>query len=134
MKKSLAHSLAIALFVAALAGGASLADAAFSDGKNSPQAAVGGGFKGPGPSFTSVSQAKQMRDDVRVVLRGNIVQYLGHEKYLFQDSTGTVTVDIDNDDWGGQNITPQDTVEIYGEVDKDWNSVEVDVDRIVLVK
>ena len=136
MKKPLAHSLAIALFIAALAGGASFADAAFSDGKGGPQTAgnAGGGFNGPGPSITSVSQAKQMRDDSHVMLRGNIVQHLGSEKYLFQDSTGTVTVDIDKEDWGGQNITPQDTVEIFGEVDKDWNSVEVDVARVVLVK
>ena len=125
-------TLAVALFAAALAGGAAHAEAAFSADHTPP--ASKGGFSGPGPSVSSVSQAKKMRDDTQVVLRGNIVQQVSHKKYLFQDSTGTVTVDIDKEDWGGQNITPQDTVEIFGEVDKDWNSVEVDVARVVLVK
>jgi TIGR00156 family protein len=122
--------LAVALFSTVLTGGAAHAEAAFS-ADNTPPAAKGG-FSGPGPSVSSVSQAKKMRDDSQVVLRGNIVQQISHEKYLFQDSTGTVIVDIDDKDWAGQIVTPQNTVEIYGEVDKDWNSVEVNVERVVV--
>lgn len=90
-----------------------------------------GGFTGPGPALTTVQQAREMRDDSHVALRGNIVQHLGKDKYLFRDGTGTVTVEIDHDKWAGQDVGPDDTVEIYGEVDKDWNSVEIDVDRLV---
>ena len=32
--------------------------------------------------------------------------------------------------WNGVTVTPKDTVEIQGEVDKDWNSVEIDVKQI----
>jgi uncharacterized protein (TIGR00156 family) len=56
---------------------------------------------------------------------------MGGEDYLFQDSTGTITVEIDDKRWMGQVVGPSDTVEIYGKVDKDWNKVEVDVKRIV---
>ena len=95
-----------------------------------PTMAQGGGFSGPGPGVLTVQEAKNMRDDTPVRLRGNITSYLGKDKYLFQDATGTITVEIDNDEWGGQTITPDDTVEIFGEMDKDWNSIEIDVDRV----
>ena len=50
---------------------------------------------------------------------------------LSPHDTGTITVEIDNDVWQGQNIGPQDVVEIHGELDKDLFSAEIDVDRIV---
>ena len=96
-----------------------------------PAAAANGGFTGPGPAVVTVQQAKEMRDDSPVTLRGNIVQSLGDDNYLFRDSTGTITVDIDHKKWNGQQIGPEDTVEIQGEVDKDWTSIEVDVERII---
>ncbi|MDR2745339.1 MAG: YgiW/YdeI family stress tolerance OB fold protein [Desulfovibrio sp.] len=89
-----------------------------------------GGFTGPGPSVTTVKEALGLRDDAVVTLRGNIVQYLGKDLYLFKDSTGTVNVDIDSDIWRGQNVSPKDTVEITGEVDKDWLSLKIDVQRL----
>lgn len=75
-----------------------------------------------------------MRDDMHVVLRGNIVQHLGKKKYLFKDETGTITVEIHKDKWRGQTVTPETAVELRGEVDKDWNSVEIDVDEIILIQ
>lgn len=90
-----------------------------------------GGFKGPSTALTTVEIAKTLRDDAKVVLRGKIERHLGGDNYLFSDSTGSITVDIDNKKWNGQMVSPQDQVEIQGEVDKDWNSVEIDVDRII---
>ncbi len=46
--------------------------------------------------------------------------------YVFKDATGTINVDIDHKHERPDTVTPQDTVEIQGEVDKDWNSVEID--------
>lgn len=91
----------------------------------------GGGYTGPGPAISTVEQAKDMRDDTHVTLRGRIVQHLGGEHYLFRDETGTINVEIDNKRWQGQNVGPNDTVEIYGEVEKDWSELEIEVDRIV---
>ena len=93
-----------------------------------------GGFTGPSASNTTVDKVKEMRDDMRVTLQGNIVERLGHDTYTFRDSTGTITVDIDSKRWQGQTITPQDKVQIEGKVDKDWNSVEVDVKKITKVQ
>jgi uncharacterized protein (TIGR00156 family) len=86
-----------------------------------------GGFDGPGPAVISVREALTLRDDAPVTLEGNIAQSLGNEKYLFRDATGTVTVDIDADKWQGLRVGPQDTVILYGEVDKDLMQMEIDV-------
>jgi len=90
----------------------------------------GGGFVGPNGSSATVESAKSLRDDTWVTLRGNIVERISDDLYLFKDGTGTINVDIDDKRWNGLTVTPQDTVEIQGEVDKDWNSVEIDVKQI----
>lgn len=93
-----------------------------------------GGFKGPTPGIASVAQAKTLRDDSWVVLEGNITRQVGHELYEFKDTTGTIYVDIDDKRWMGQSLTPTDKVRIEGEVDKDWNSVEIDVKTVRVLK
>ena len=90
-----------------------------------------GGYTGPGPAVSTVEQAKAMRDDTHLALRGRIVQHLGGKHYLFRDDTGTIEVEIENKRWQGQSVGPDDVVEIYGEVDKEWNELAIDVDRIV---
>ncbi|MDR1935344.1 MAG: NirD/YgiW/YdeI family stress tolerance protein, partial [Candidatus Accumulibacter sp.] len=63
-----------------------------------------------------------------------IIRHLGKDKYLFKDATGEITVEIDDDEWGGQTITPDDLVELQGEIDKEWRRVEIDVDRVLPLK
>ncbi|ANI31305.1 hypothetical protein PL78_15925 [Yersinia entomophaga] len=94
------------------------------------QPATQGGFQGPSAAITTVDKVKSMRDDTRVTLQGYIEERLSHDNYTFRDNTGTITVDIDAKRWKGQTITPKDKVQIEGKVDKDWNSVEVDVRNI----
>lgn len=89
-----------------------------------------GGFTGPNGSKATVESAKSLRDDAWVTLRGNIVERISDDTYLFKDSTGTINIDINHKRWNGVTVGPQDTVEIQGEVDKDWNSVEIDVKEI----
>ncbi|MGY6027848.1 YgiW/YdeI family stress tolerance OB fold protein [Phytobacter sp. AG2a] len=89
-----------------------------------------GGFTGPGGGNTTVENAKSMRDDAWVTLRGNIVERLSDDVYTFKDASGTINVDIDHKRWNGVSVGPQDLVEIQGEVDKDWNSVEIDVKQV----
>jgi len=78
----------------------------------------------------SVEDAKKLNDDAYVVLQGNITDKIGDEKYTFQDKTGSITIEIDDDDWDGVDVTPADMVEIQGEIDKGWTSFEVDVNTI----
>lgn len=93
-----------------------------------------GGFQGPGLQPSSVAEALKLNDDTPVVLIGQIEKSLGDEKYLFKDATGSVTVEIDNEDWRGVNVTPKDTIVIQGEIDKDFFKTEIDVDSVALKK
>lgn len=94
-----------------------------------------GGFKGNSDvSNMTVAKAKTLKDDTYVSLKGNILSKTGDEKYLFQDKTGTIEIEIDDDDWGSLEVGPNDTVIIEGEVDKDWNKVSIDVNSIKLAK
>lgn len=90
----------------------------------------GGSFTGPNGSKATVESAKSLRDDAWVTLSGNIVERISDDTYSFKDATGTINVDIDQKRWKGLSVGPQDKVEIQGEVDKDWNSVEIDVKEI----
>ena len=89
-----------------------------------------GGFSGPGPGVVTIAQAKALRDDAKISLKGVILRALGGDEYLFSDGAEVITVEIDNDLWHGRSITPKDTIEIWGEVDKDWLTTKIEVDRI----
>lgn len=94
------------------------------------------GFQGPGTQdiITTVKEANKMRDDSNVILTGNIIKQLRHEHYTFQDNTGTIEVEIDDDVWHGQQITPGTKVQIRGELDKDSNGTTIEVESIKIIK
>ena len=89
-----------------------------------------GGFTGPSAGAITVAEALNLRDDTPVILRGRILRFLGNERYLFSDDTGTITVEIERRVWGSLVISENDLVEISGEIDRDRNRIEVEVDRI----
>lgn len=90
-----------------------------------------GGFVGPNSgTITTVVQALSAGDDTPVLLTGYIKSSLGDELYLFFDPTGTITVEIDDDEWRGQTVTPKTKVRLNGEIDRESNSVLVDVDVV----
>lgn len=90
-----------------------------------------GGFEGPGViqnAPNTVKSALAAGDDTPVTLRGQIINSLGDEKYTFKDATGEIAVEIDDDDWHGVKVTPENTIEIYGEVDKEvFEPTKIDV-------
>ena len=94
-----------------------------------------GGFYGPTADSASVTveQAKQMSDESFVVLRGKVKQMVGKEKYLFEDQSGSIVIEIDDEDWNGVTVGPDDIVEIRGEVDTHWNKpTDIEVDSIAI--
>lgn len=107
-----------------------LSTSALASGFTGPQQA--GGFQGPGLAPSSVAEALKLNDDTPVVLVGQIEKSLGDEKYLFKDASGSVTVEIDNEDWRGVTVTPKDTIVLQGEIDKDFFKTEIDVDSVAL--
>lgn len=89
-----------------------------------------GGFVNENEVIVTVKQVNELRDDVPVIVKGKILQRIGDEKYLFEDSTGSITIEIDDDDWRGQTISPSDSVKVYGDVDRGIFKTEIDVDYI----
>jgi uncharacterized protein (TIGR00156 family) len=88
------------------------------------------GYRGPGVNAVTVETAKGMRDDTPVTLRGRLEQFLGDERYLFTDDTGSIVVEIENRLWRGISVDQNDTVEITGEIDKNFTRIEVEVSSI----
>ncbi|MBQ7633857.1 MAG: NirD/YgiW/YdeI family stress tolerance protein [Alphaproteobacteria bacterium] len=103
---------------------------------NIANAQTTGGFEGPNANqlaIITVQEALNLNDDAKVVLQGNIVNSLGDEKYTFKDTTGEIVVEIDDEDWLDVKVTPEKTVEIMGEVDKEANEpTKIDVDVVTI--
>ena len=81
----------------------------------------------------TVKTALGLADDTKVQLKGYVVKAIGDEKYQFRDSTGSITVDIDDDLWQGKAVSAKTLITIRGEVDVDrvpQKRVEIDVDQI----
>ena len=84
-----------------------------------------GSYTGSGSSTGTTTVAdilKMPRDDMRVLLTGNLVRKIGHETYMFSDGTGEIRVDIDDEDFPAQPVQADTRVEIMGEVDMDHRS------------
>ncbi|WP_308774379.1 NirD/YgiW/YdeI family stress tolerance protein [uncultured Bilophila sp.] len=105
-------------------------------GFEGPNASTGG-FAGPGPqSLTKAAQVGNALDDTPCTLEGNILERLGKNKYIFQDDSGKITVEIDNKVFGRNTVTPETRVKLTGEVDhkKQGRANEVDVRYLEIVK
>jgi uncharacterized protein (TIGR00156 family) len=90
----------------------------------------GYGYRGPSANAVTVEVARGMMDDYPVTLQGKIERFLGDEKYLFADDTGSIIVEIDRRLWRGLSVDQNDIVEITGEVDKGFTRTEIEVSSI----
>lgn len=94
-----------------------------------------GGFKGPDNlKLLTVAEAVELPEDTQVKLVGFIVKALGDEAYEFKDDTGTLVVEIDDDDWHGLEVEPADKVEVSGDIEREWKETGLDVDEIRLAE
>ncbi|CAK13300.1 NirD/YgiW/YdeI family stress tolerance protein [Pseudomonas entomophila] len=98
-------------------------------------AALAAGYTGPGAqAVTSVAAAKEAADDTPVVLQGFVTKKLDNDdKYEFKDNTGTITVEIDNEDLPPTPFNEKTRVKLTGEVEKHLMSREVDVDIVEII-
>lgn len=92
-------------------------------------------FEGPGSTIdiTTVAQAQKASDDTPCAIDGYIVEKIPnkHDKYLFRDATGQLTVEIKDKMFEGRTITPNTHVRITGKVDKDLlEDATIDVKKL----
>ena len=103
-----------------------------------PMAPAQAQYTGPGAvqAITSLQQVLERPvDGVAVVLRGQLVRQLSADKYVFSDGKQEIRVDIDRQLFPAQPVTASTTLELVGEVEKDYlESPETDVDLIRVVR
>ena len=83
------------------------------------------------PVYWSVSEIVDMPDNTAFVLLGRITKNMGNEIFVFEDASGTIMLQIDEEDWNGNTVRVDDVVTVYGHIDKNGNMTEVEVDSIV---
>ena len=82
------------------------------------------------PTYWSVMEVVSLPDNTPVTMRGMITKNMGDNIYVFEDSSGTIMMEIDEEDWNGQTVRVDDIVTVYGNVDKGSDYVEIDVNSI----
>lgn len=92
-----------------------------------------GGFTDSLPVM-SVAQALKLPEDSYVSLQGFITKRIGDDKYSFTDGAEAITLEIDDEIWHGQTVSPKDKISILGEIEHDNGAVNVDVKSLRLVK
>lgn len=61
-----------------------------------------------------------------VTLQGRLTEYLGHERYMFSDATGSIEVELDDDhDWS--YLSKDELIKIVGIVDSGLFSTKIEV-------
>ena len=51
----------------------------------------------------TVEQVRGLADNSPVIIRGYLLRKNGENSYVFQDTTGTINLEIDEEDWGGRS-------------------------------
>ena len=77
------------------------------------------GFNGPSDALqivNNVQAAAQAPDMTTCVLEGHIVKHTEKNRYVFQDPSGTMTIDVPPHVFRHVDVTPEDTVRITGEI------------------
>ena len=83
------------------------------------------------PAVWTVTEVVSLPDDTPVVMRGRITKNMGNNIFVFEDASGTIMLEIDEESWNGNTVRVDDIVTVYGNVDKGSNYTEVDVNSIV---
>lgn len=96
-------------------------------------------FEGPTGkvTITQAVQVQKAHDDEACTLEGNIIEKVAgkKDKYVFQDQSGKVIVEIDDRVFASRTVTPQTKVRLYGEVDRNKSKDNsVDVHQMEIVK
>lgn len=77
-----------------------------------------------------VSAVQNMPEDATVYIQGYLIQNLGNEMYTFQDDSGTITVEIDEDLMAPSATSPNTLVWIAAEVNKDGDVTSLEAEEI----
>lgn len=134
--KHLRSSLALVAILGFGTAAAVAQPAGYTGPSSQPQAAAQSGYSGPSsaPLMTAKQLLDEGRDDQHARLQGRLVSYDGDERYTFEDASGRITVEIDDDDFPrGQTVSAEQRVELLGELDKGRHKTEFEVEHMTLI-
>ena len=80
----------------------------------------------------TVSAAMNAADNTQAVLQGTLGQSLGNEKYEFNDASGSMTIEIDQDITRHLTLSNGQALTLYGEIDREHHGNEFEVDYLTL--
>ena len=80
--------------------------------------------------ISKVSDVQNMSDDSTVYIQGYLIQNLGNEMYMFQDNSGTISIEIDDDLLASNTVAPNALVWIVAEVNKDGQVTSLEAEEI----
>jgi uncharacterized protein (TIGR00156 family) len=85
---------------------------------------------------TTVAAANKAAVDTPVLLEGKIIRQVARERYEFADATGTIVVEIDDEDLPREQFDDSTPLRIKGEVDRRWNQRQryIDVKSVQIVR
>ncbi len=116
--------------------GSCLAAGGFSETAPAKQQAGTDSFYNLEPrQVSTLKDVMRMNDKSMVRVRGNIVKATGQpQHYTFEDKTGTIKLEIRDEVWAGQDVSPDNTIEVLGKLDIDSWSTEIKVKQLRIVK
>ena len=78
-----------------------------------------------------VADVKNLKDETAVTLTGTLLKHLKQEHYEFNDGTGLILLEIDDDIWRSAAIQVGDKIKVIGEVDKHrYKPTDIEVVKI----
>ena len=83
------------------------------------------------PAVWTVTEVMSLPDNTPVVMRGRITRNMGDNIFVFEDNSGTIMMEIEEEDWNGNAVLVDDIVTVSGNIDKGSNYTEIDVNSVV---
>lgn len=137
MRHTVSNLAAAAALTLGLATMAIAQPSGYSGPSNASGAAPRSAHSGPGAVqlMTVKDLLDKGRDDQHARLQGRIVSHDGGDNYTFEDATGRISVEIDDDHFpAGQAVSAETRVELLGEFDKGRRKAEFEVDSMTLLR
>jgi uncharacterized protein (TIGR00156 family) len=88
-------------------------------------------------NVVTIAQAHKLKDETGVTLNAHVVRQLSKDSDEFEikDKTGSIVIDVDDDDWKRLQLKAGDKVRVIGEVDTHRSKpTDIDVIQIQRVK
>lgn len=135
--RTIATTLTLSALLALGTAAATAQPAGYTGPSNAAKPAAQGSYSGPSnvPLLTVKQLLDTGKDDQHARLQGRIVSHDGGDRYTFEDASGRISVEIDDEDFpAGQAIGADQRVELLGEFDKGLRKTEFEVDRITVLR